>query len=78
MDLCRTAESVVVRDGQGRVPQFCSNRDEFIRMRGSIEEAEVRVSVKLCVPCHPTRLIERMFDMHGVSKSTRIGAWTTT
>jgi len=77
VDLGRTAESVVIGNREGGVPQFGSGRDEVMWMRGSIEEAEVRVSVKLCVPCHPTRLIEHMFDTHGVSKSTRIGVWTT-
>ena len=78
MDLGRTTEPIVVGDCESGVTQFGSDRYELMRMRGSIEEAEVRMCVKLCVPCHPTRLIEHMFDTHGVSKSTRIGAWTTT
>ena len=70
-------KSVVIGDGERRVPPFGRRRDEFVGMGGSVEEAEVRVCVKLCVPCHPARLIEHMFAMHGVPESTRIRGWTT-
>ena len=77
MDFGGTAKSVVIGHGERRVPPFGCRRDEFVRMRGPVEEAEVRVCVKLCVPCHPARLIEHMFDMHGAQESTRIRGWTT-
>ena len=78
MDLGGTPEPIVVGDGQRLVLQLGSDRDEIMWMRCPVEEAEVRVCVKLCVPCHPVRLIEHMFDMRGVAMSTRIGGWTTT
>ena len=73
MDLGGTPEPVVVGDGQRLVLQLGRNGDEIVRMRGPVEEAVVRVSMKLCVSCHPVRLIERMFALHGVTMSTRIG-----
>jgi hypothetical protein len=77
VDLGGTAETVVVGDGECHMAQLSGARDEVVRMRSTVEEAEVRMCVELCVPCHGTTLIEHMFDSHGVFKYARIRGWTT-
>ncbi len=63
MNLRCASEPVVVGDGEGGVAEFGGTGDKIERVGGPVEEAVVRVCVKLCVSCHNNIVIEHMFDV---------------
>jgi hypothetical protein len=62
MHVNRPPESIVVGNRQRLVAQLRGPPHEILRVRGSVEEAEVGVAMQLGVTDHVVRLIERMFD----------------
>jgi hypothetical protein len=62
MHLDHAAEPVVIGDAERGVPELGGSFHEPDRVGRPVEEAEVGMGVKLCVPCHSTTLIEHMFD----------------
>ncbi len=69
MNLGGTAKTVVIGDSERCVAQVSGASNEVVRMRSAVEEAEVRMCVEFCVPCHSATLIEHMFDSHGFANA---------
>ena len=70
-------EPVVIRYGQGLITKLNRPFRKILGMRRPVEKREVGVTVKFCIPAHPSHYIEHMFDMFMTCPQCTASAPTT-